>query len=83
VRIGTAEAGPGERAFGYIEVGHTTSYIPIHIPVNILRGPVDGPTLLVDAALHGPEIIGILGIGKLDAHCGAGGQYLCFRVGAA
>jgi predicted deacylase len=65
VRIGNAEAGPGERAFGYIDVGHTTSYIPIHIPVNILRGPVNGPTLLVDAALHGPEIIGTLGIGKL------------------
>ena len=58
-------AAPGERAFGYIECSKTVSQIPIHIPVNIVNGAEDGPTLLVSAAVHGAEIIGTLGLGKV------------------
>ncbi len=59
------KAAPGERAFGYIETSRTASQIPIHIPFNIINGAHDGPTLLVSAAIHGAEIIGTLGLGKV------------------
>lgn len=65
MQIGTAHARPGSRTFGHIEVGHTLSRIPISIPVNVINGATDGPTLAISAALHGPEIIGSLGIGKI------------------
>lgn len=65
MRIRDIEARPGERAFGYLESSRTVSQIPIHIPVNIVRGIKDGPTLMVSAAVHGAEIIGTLGIGKV------------------
>ena len=65
LQIGTARAAPGTRAFGAIEVDHTLSRIPITIPVNIINGTKDGPTLAIGAAVHGPEIIGSLGLGKL------------------
>jgi len=65
MRIGNIECKRGERAFGYLEIDRTTSRIPVHIPVNILCGPEDGPTLLVDGAVHGPEDIGSVAIGKL------------------
>ncbi len=59
------QAAPGERAFGYLECSRTVSQIPIHIPFNIVNGAEDGPTLLVSAAVHGAEIIGTLGLGKV------------------
>ena len=65
VSIDHIQAEPGTRAFGYIETSRTASQIPIHLPVNIVNGAKDGPTLLVSAAVHGAEIIGTLGIGKV------------------
>jgi predicted deacylase len=65
LQIGTAQAPPGTRAFGIIEVDYTLSRMPITIPVNIINGTRDGPTLAIGAAVHGPEIIGSLGLGKL------------------
>jgi len=65
VEIDGIKAAPGERAFGYVETSKTASQIPVHIPVTIVNGAHDGPTLLVSAAVHGAEIIGTLGIGQL------------------
>jgi hypothetical protein len=64
VKIGNIECQRGERVFGYLEVDRTASELPISIPINILCGPVDGPTLVVDAAIHGNENVGCVGIGQ-------------------
>lgn len=65
MQIGTARAEAGQRAFGHIEVGETLSRIPVTIPVNVVNGTGDGPTLAVTAAMHGPELVGSVAIGKL------------------
>ncbi|MCP4165175.1 MAG: succinylglutamate desuccinylase/aspartoacylase family protein [Chloroflexi bacterium] len=65
MKISNIECGRGERAFGYMQVDETRGRIPVSIPINIVRGIEDGPTLLVDAALHGEENIGTVAIGQL------------------
>ena len=65
MKIGHIESKPGERVFGYLTVDETRGRIPVQIPINILRGTEDGPTLLVDAAIHGEENIGTVAIGQL------------------
>lgn len=65
MQIGNIKCKKGERAFGHLEIDYTKSRIPVSIPVNVLCGPQDGPTLLVDAAVHGAEGIGSVAIGQL------------------
>lgn len=65
VNIAGIKAEPGERTFGTIETSKTVSKIPIEIPVTVVNGVEEGPTLLVSAAVHGAEIIGTLGLGKV------------------
>jgi len=55
----------GETVFGYVNVGYTMGRLPIDIPINILQGHEDGPTLMVTAAVHGNEVIGSISINKL------------------
>lgn len=62
MRIGTMEAGPGERAFGYLEVAKSRSGLGPDIPVHLLVGARPGPALLVQGAIHGGEIIGTIAI---------------------
>ncbi len=65
VNIEGIQAAPGERTVGYIETSRTASQIPIHIPLVICNGAEDGPTLMVSAAVHGQEINGTMGLGKV------------------
>jgi predicted deacylase len=65
MKIGDIKCKKGERAFGYLTVDETRGRLPVQIPVNILRGEEDGPTLLVNAAIHGEENIGTVAIGQL------------------
>jgi uncharacterized protein len=65
MKIGTAESKKGEIAYGRINVGYTMGRHAIDIPVVIVEGLQEGPTLLVNAAIHGAEIIGTLGIHKV------------------
>lgn len=65
IKIGDIEGKRGERVFGYLTVDETRGRIPVQIPINIVCGLEDGPTLLVDAAIHGEENIGTVAIGQL------------------
>ncbi len=65
MKIRNVKAKPGEKVFGYLESSRTASQIPIHIPLNIVSGAQPGPTLLVMGAVHGSEIGGTLGLGKV------------------
>ena len=50
---------PGERKKIEIPVAQLFDYTQMSIPVEIIRGLKDGPTLFISAAIHGDEIIGV------------------------
>lgn len=50
---------PGERGVARLEAGRLISGQPISIPVHVLHGAVDGPTVWLSAAVHGDEILGV------------------------
>jgi hypothetical protein len=62
LRIGDLEARPGTRALGYLRVGAGRSGLTPDIPIHIIAGAEPGPTLLVQAAVHGTEIIATVAI---------------------
>lgn len=62
--VGTAKARPGKWTTGELVLGHYPD-APITAPVNILCGAEDGPTLWVQAAIHGTEVGGAMGLLRL------------------
>lgn len=62
MRIGEIEAQPGTKAFGYLKTGAGRSGLRPDIPVHVIAGSEPGPTLLVQAAIHGTEIISTIAI---------------------
>jgi predicted deacylase len=62
VRIGPIEAAPGNHAFGYLPVAASRSGLAPDIPIHVFAGAEPGPTLLVQGAIHGAEIIGSVAI---------------------
>jgi hypothetical protein len=65
LQVGTAVAKPGERAFGFLEVGETNDGAPIRIPVGILNGSGDGPVLWLQNGAHGMEYVGMGAIQRI------------------
>lgn len=59
--LGSAETRRGELTRGHIELGQYPDG-PILSPVMIATGAKDGPTLWVQAGVHGPEVVGQLSI---------------------
>ncbi len=59
IRVGDAEAAPGQTQFGGITCAYLPDATPIKIPLIVVNGTGEGPVLLVTAALHGIEIGGI------------------------
>lgn len=55
LRIGTAEARPGELTYGNVDVLEHPNGIPERLPVLIAQGPEDGPTLWLTANIHEQE----------------------------
>ena len=49
MKLGTIEAKPGEKAYGFFQTGETHGQFPAHIPLHIVNGAADGPTLVVQA----------------------------------
>lgn len=62
MRVGNIEAMPGEHAFGYLETARSRSGLSPDIPVHLFVGAEPGPTLLVQGAIHGAEVIGSIAI---------------------
>ncbi|QOK29901.1 succinylglutamate desuccinylase/aspartoacylase family protein (plasmid) [Cytobacillus oceanisediminis] len=60
--IGTAQVKPGEKTKGYLQVGSDTDGSPIQIPVLVAAGKKDGPTIWVQAGIHGDEFGGTASI---------------------
>ena len=58
IKVGTAESrGPGV-AKGFLKVGDLPDGQPMRIPVVIVRGKADGPTLWLHGCVHGNEYCG-------------------------
>ncbi|MEM7124767.1 MAG: succinylglutamate desuccinylase/aspartoacylase family protein [Chloroflexota bacterium] len=62
MRIGDIEAKPGEYVFDYLKVAKSRSGLSPDIPIHLFVGAEPGPTLLIQAAIHGAEIIGTIAI---------------------
>ena len=56
MKIGSIEATPGEKAYGFFKSGETHGRFPVHIPLHIIAGAKPGPTLVVQAGTSGLEI---------------------------
>ncbi len=62
MKVGQLEAKPGEHVFGYLKTTASRSGLSPDIPVHLFAGAEDGPTLLVQGAIHGAEVIGSIAI---------------------
>ena len=59
---------PGEKKRINLKVAKLYDLTQMEIPVQVIRGKLDGPVLFVSAAVHGDEINGVEIIGKLLKH---------------
>jgi len=59
MQFGNELVGPGERKRINLEVATLYDYTKINIPIEVIRGKEEGPTLFISAAIHGDEINGI------------------------
>ncbi len=59
MEIGTATATPGERADGHLTVTELPTGGEERLPVSVVHGDEEGPTLWVTASIHGDEITGM------------------------
>jgi predicted deacylase len=50
---------PGERDIVQVQVGNLYDFTEMNIPVEVIRGVTDGPTLFLSGAIHGDEINGV------------------------
>ena len=50
---------PGERKKIFLRIAALYDYTDISIPIEVIRGKVDGPILFISAAIHGDEINGV------------------------
>ncbi len=60
--VGDLRAAPGARTFGYLSTARSRSQLSPDIPVHLVCGTEPGPTLLVQGAIHGGEIVGSIAI---------------------
>ena len=56
MKLGNIEAGRGEKTYGFFKTGETHGRFPVHIPLHLVVGAADGPTLVVQAGTSGLEI---------------------------
>jgi uncharacterized protein len=62
IEIGSARAERGQRANGWLEIGHRTTNSTIATPVILVNGAHDGPALWIHGATHGDEYDGTMAI---------------------
>jgi len=65
MKIGNCTILKGERKRVNLEMSSLFDYTKINIPVEVIRGKEDGPTLFISAAIHGDEINGTEVIKKI------------------
>lgn len=63
--LGSARAEPGEIARGRLAVGETRDGAELALPVAVVEGATDGPTLYLQAGSDGDELNGVMVISRL------------------
>lgn len=58
-RLGDAEVRPGRRREVSLPISRLVTGAEVSLPVHVLHGRHDGPTVWVSAAIHGDEVVGI------------------------
>ena len=58
-RIGDEEVAAGDRRLVNLPMSALSNRTPMALPVSVIHGKQDGPTLFVSAALHGDELTGV------------------------
>lgn len=56
MKIGMIEAQPGNKVYGAFKTGETHGRFPVQIPMHIIAGAAEGPTLVIQAGVSGLEI---------------------------
>lgn len=59
LRIADVDVRAGHRGTATLSAGRLISGTPIGVPVQVVHGRHDGPTVWVSAAVHGDEILGV------------------------
>jgi predicted deacylase len=67
VTVGTTRSVVGETSYGAIKVGETGDGAPVEIPVAIVTGTKDGPTVWMQNGVHGDEYVGAGALQRLLA----------------
>ena len=62
LKAGNLQAQAGEHVFGYLETAVSRSGLRLDVPVHLFAGAAPGPTLLVQGAIHGAEVIGSIAV---------------------
>lgn len=62
MRVGKLSAQPAGHTFGFLSGPRSRSGMTIDVPIHLFVGAEPGPTLLVEAAVHGSELIGTTAI---------------------
>ncbi|WP_028114885.1 succinylglutamate desuccinylase/aspartoacylase family protein [Ferrimonas kyonanensis] len=57
--IGGLEVAPGHRRTIQLDVAQLYTHTPLTIPVEVVNGRLEGPVLLISAAIHGDELNGV------------------------
>jgi predicted deacylase len=63
--VGSARALPGAKGEGAVDVARRADGTAISIPVVVVNGLHDGPTLVVEGAVHGSEYPGVVAVWSL------------------
>src|SRR5690606_21920323 len=59
VVVGKQEIGPGTRKTVELDVANLYTHAHLTMPVHVINGRTDGPTLFLTAAIHGDELNGV------------------------
>jgi predicted deacylase len=65
--IGGVSAAPGKLGKGFIKAGEFFDNSPVNMPVMVMNGAGEGPTLLIMSAVHGNEVVGSEAIKRVMA----------------
>lgn len=57
--IGVECVAPGERRTVELPISRLSNHTPMTLPVHVVNGKKNGPTIFVSAAVHGDEIMGV------------------------
>jgi uncharacterized protein len=59
LEVGTCSSTPGALSTGTLPFGELSDGTPVGVPIVMMTGVHEGPTLWLSAALHGTELIGV------------------------